>query len=666
MASEVGSIAVRVGADITELKKGFADASSTVSSFASKAGTQLRGTADSLVKLGAAAAAAGAAVMVALYTDAAKSIDSQAKLAQALGGTIGGLRAAQMAAGDAGVSNEELATTLVKLNQKLGDAERGTGRAFNALQTLGLSARDLSGLDVDQKMIAISSKVKDLGMSSQQAAVLLRDLGIRNENLANLMRNGAEAIQAQVKEVKDLGLNLSMVDAAKVEAANDALGIFGDVFTAIQDKIAVTAAPYLTVLSEKFREAAIESGGFKDLIKTVIDTLIAGFGKAADVIQGLRVVLKGVELIMAGFRGAAISLAEVVATAFTTMYDSAVSNVNFIIQKINEITGSNIANVDTISDSAFMDGLHKMGDEARTQVAVVRTELHSLAMQELPSDKIKKFMSEVEAASNSAAKATVAARASVGGGGVDTGNAEQQKKFKESMDSWNKKNEQELEAIKNRYMTESELIRQHNEEMALIGDEFNAAKFDSEEQWRSIREQSEAEHLARLTEMNRSAYDGMQGLIETRWGKAAASTAGAMKSILGTMATQSRKAFEISKAWAIGDALISTYQGIAKGVSKGFAGIPEVAWAAATGFAQVSAIKNQSYGGAGGAAASGGGTPGTAPNPVGVGGQTSQGQTTTYRVEGMSSGQWLSSDMMVQMLSQMEKDGAFRGKLSFA
>jgi hypothetical protein len=40
------------------------------------------------------------------------------------------------------------------------------------------------------------------------------------------------------------------------------------------------------------------------------------------------------QLIMAGFNGAAISLAEIVASAFTTMYDSAVSNVNFIIQKI--------------------------------------------------------------------------------------------------------------------------------------------------------------------------------------------------------------------------------------------------------------------------------------------------------------------------------------------
>ena len=157
--------------------------------------------------------------------------------------------------------------------------------------------------------------------------------------------------------------------------------------------------------------------------------------------------------------------------------------------------------------------------------------------------------------------------------------------------------------------------------MGVIGDDFDASKFESEGQWRSIREQAEAEHLDRMTSLNRQAYDGIAGIIEQKWGKGAATTATAFKSILGTMATGSRKAFEISKAWALSDALVSTYQGIAAGVKLGYpAAIPAVAAAAATGFAQVSAIRSQSFGGAGGAAASGGGMQAVAPNPVNVGG----------------------------------------------
>lgn len=622
MAETVGDIAIRVGADITELKKGFADASDSVGKFASKAGAQLRSSTNDIVKMGAAAAAAGAAVLTALYVDAAKSIDAQAKLAQALNGTIGGLRAAEMAAGDAGVSSDELNNSLVKLNQRLGEAERGSGAAYDALNAMGLSAKSLSGLDVDQKLTVIADRVKSLGLSSSQTAVLMKDLGIRNENLANLMRQGGDAIREQSQEVKDLGLNLSAVDAAKIEMANDALGIFGDVLTGIQDQIAVTAAPYITVLSEKFREAAIESGGFKNIIKSVIDTALSGFGKVGDVIQGLRVVIKGVELILVSFKGAVITLAEIVASSFTMMYDSAAQNVNFIIEKINSITGSEIEKVGTISDSQFMTELRQMGSEARDQVIQVRSEMHNLAMQEMPSDRIKDFMKEVEEASTKAAEATVQARAAVGGNDSVSTSKTDKKKEEDLL----KKQEAELEAIKNRYITEEELERQHREEMAIIGEEFDAAKFETEEQWRSIREQAEAEHLARMTDLNRSAYEGIQNILESKWGSAVASTAGAMKSMLGTMATGSRKAFEASKAWAMADALISTYQGIAAGVKLGWPlAIPAVAWAAATGFAQVSAIKNQSFGGAGGAAASGAGTPATAPNPIGVGGQASGG-----------------------------------------
>jgi hypothetical protein len=105
------------------------------------------------------------------------------------------------------------------------------------------------------------------------------------------------------------------------------------------------------------------------------------------------------------------------------------------------------------------------------------------------------------------------------------------------------------------------------------------------------------------------------------WGIAARDTGRAMQNIVQTMSTGSRQAFKIAKAWALADAIISTAQGIVKGVALGFPyAIPAVAWAAATGYAQITAIKNQSFGGGGGAAASGGGTPGVAPNPVGVGG----------------------------------------------
>lgn len=665
----LGNLFVTIGAKTQGLDDGAKKSESTLNSLQKS----MRSVIGSAALLGGAAVTAGAAIIANLVNTGRLAIDTQAKLAQALDGTIGGLRATEMAAGDAGVATEELYAIAAKLNSRLGEATGQTGAAYDALTKLGLSAEALIGLDIDQRFAAIADAMRTMNLSGAEAQDIMRDLGVRNENLANLMRQGGDAFRAQAEEVRALGLNLSMVDAAQVEMANDSLGIFGDVLTAIQDRLAVTAAPYITALSEKFREAAIESNGFKSTIQSTVETILKGFGFVGDVVRGLHVTIKGLEVVMAGFNAAAASAFEAVLSAGTQMFDGLLYVGNRVIASINQQWGTELDFADYVSDSKFMDGIHKLGDESRTILSATRDELSALAMQDMPSDKINKFMDEVARKSQETAAKVVESRQKItggmGGGGVDTGDKKQQEQFKKDMEAWNAKNAAELDAVKQRYVTEEQLLAEHRELMLVIGDEWDQTKFETEEQWRSIREQAEAEHLGRMTELNRSAYEGIASVIQSNWGKSAASTAGAIKSIIGTMATGSRKAFEISKAWALADALISTYQGIAAGVKLGWPmGIPAVAWAAATGFAQVSAIKNQSFGGAGGAAASGNGAPATAPNPVGVGGSTDQGGGSggTYRFEGLSAGSFVSSDMVIEMLKQAQKDGALRGQIEFA
>lgn len=86
-----------------------------------------------------------------------------------------------------------------------------------------------------------------------------------------------------------------------------------------------------------------------------------------------------------------------------------------------------------------------------------------------------------------------------------------------------------------------------------------------------------------------------------------------MGQILGNMSTlmntESRKMFEIGKAAGIANAIISTYTGASKALELGWPLGPIAAAAiTAKGFAQVSAIRSQSFGGggSGGGAAAGG------------------------------------------------------------
>lgn len=661
----LGNLFVTIGAKTVDLDKGLLRTEVTLKNTVKA----MRYTVNAAGLLGVAAGAAGAALIAGLVNSGRLAIDQQAKLATALGGTIGGLRALDMAAGDAGVSSEELNSEIVKLNQRMGEAIRNGGASKKVFDQLGVSADYLATLDVDERMAVISDRMRELNVSSSEAASMMRDLGIRNENLVTMMRQGGDAIRAQAQEVRDLGLNLSMVDAAQVEAANDSLGIFGDVLTGIKDRLAVAAAPYITALSEKFREAAIDSEGFKGEIEAVINTIMKGFGKAADVIQGLRVVFKGVQLVAQGFGAAVLSIVNFSWSAIAKFIDGIIWGVNKAIGALNKLPKVDIAPVDTVSDSEFMKALDGMAESARDSVVETAKELNNLALQPLPSTQIERFLADVAEKSRANAEQIVKERNAIlsGQGDGEEFNLGGEDPFGEvgsqakMIEQYWKDQQMMLDAVKNRYMTEQELERQHRETMAIIGEEFDATRFESEQQWASVREQAQEEHWNRMQEIANGGYQGIAALAHKQWGNVGAKTANAMKSIVDTTAQGSRKAFEIQKAWGIADALISTYMGIAKGVSKGFAGIPEIIWATATGFAQVAAIRSQSFNGGGGAssaASAGSAAPAPAAQAPATGGGSGDTGGAVVTLAGIRPDQLYDGRHMISVLNEAIENGA--------
>jgi hypothetical protein len=662
----LGNLFVTIGAKTEGLDKG--------SEASRKKLDQLRGSMNTTIKTGAllaaSAAAAGATLITSLVNSGRLAIDNQAKLAIALNGTIGGVRALEMAAGDAGVEYGELSSQLVKFNSRIGEAQRGSGAAYEALNRLGLSADYLSSLDVDKRMEVIADRVRDLGLSSTQAAAEMRDLGIRNENLVTMMRQGGDAIREQAGEVRALGLNLSMVDAQQVIAANNAIGDLGDILTGVKDQLAVASAPYLTVIAEKIRQAAVDSGGFKDEIEAVINTIIRGFGKAGDVIQGLRVVFKGVEVVARGFAAATMTALELVTQGIHKLIGDSISGTRELGNAIKFIPGAAGAvgsALAAIPDFSF-DSISDSAEGLRQGLILAQGELQQLAMQELPSSKIEAFLADVAKKSRENAEQIVAERAAIlSQGEFDPqgfnleGDAFGEVGGQSAMiDAHRSEQEQMLESLKNRYITEEELERQHREVMAVIGEEYDASRFASEEQWASVREQAQSDHWARLQEIANGGYQGIQALAHKAWGKVGAETAGAFQSILGTMAQGSRKAFEISKAWAIADALISTFQGIAAGVKLGWPmAIPAVAWAAATGFAQVSAIQSQGFnGGGGGSRSVSSAPPASAPQQQAGGGGGGTGGGAVIALTGIDPNSWYDGRQIIAAVNQAQESGA--------
>jgi len=256
---------VIIGADTSRLEAGLSRARRGITLFA-----------------GAAGAALGAvtAGLTALTVRSMGTIDAQAKLARALGGTTAAVQAMDRAANRAGVGQGEFASAAAGLNRRLGEIIVTGSGAEDTFRALGLTAQQLAGMDVDERFASIADAMRRAGMSSQQMAYHLRQLGVRQANVIQLLQQGGDDIRASRRAVEEFGVAVSEVDAAAIERANDAIADIGLVFTGIGNQLAVTIAPLLERMAVRFTDLAREGGA----VRTAIDRLVEGFGRLAEVV----------------------------------------------------------------------------------------------------------------------------------------------------------------------------------------------------------------------------------------------------------------------------------------------------------------------------------------------------------------------------------------------
>jgi hypothetical protein len=246
-------------------------------------GREMKSNIVTAAKFGAAFAAAGAALTIGLTVKGLAAVDAQAKLARQIGGTIDGLRATQIAASDAGIGIGIMNDATEKLNQRIGEAQRGTGTAAASFERLGLSADALGEMDVDARMAAIADRMQELELSTSSAADELRQMGIRNGELVNLMLQGGDAIRGARVELVELGLSLSDIDAAKVELANDAFSRIGLTIEGVSQRLAVEFAHTITAVSEQMiKEFTRGSGSLGEGIENAVDIGVEAFADFLD------------------------------------------------------------------------------------------------------------------------------------------------------------------------------------------------------------------------------------------------------------------------------------------------------------------------------------------------------------------------------------------------
>lgn len=279
------TVTIRMDADsarlVAELQKAERAAKGTFSNITREAQQMAAGAAAAAAAAGVAAAAAAAALAAQSF----KSIDALAKTADRLGMATQAMKTFQVAADLAGVSQETLEKSLLKQQKALAGAVDGNGELRRTFQELGVDARAVMDLPVDQQFDAIAAALENVDNVTRRNALAMEVWGARGIEMVNLGQQGTQSIGELRQTLEDMNVTVSRFDAAKIEQANDAVSLAARGLEGVGNSIAIAVAPIVQGLAEEFVEVARRTNGFRETIETAMTVAVRVIGAVADVVH---------------------------------------------------------------------------------------------------------------------------------------------------------------------------------------------------------------------------------------------------------------------------------------------------------------------------------------------------------------------------------------------
>ncbi|MGN5866875.1 phage tail tape measure protein [Pseudomonas aeruginosa] len=430
------------------------------------------------IALGAGATAAATA-LVLVVNKQRDLIDQQAKAAQMLDTTYTSLANLGRAGELGGVGMEKIEAASRQLNLNIGRAIGGTKAQAEAFERLGLSAQDVYELPLDQRIATINQALRDNVQASERASVAADIYGAKNAKAIQQLDPGTIAEAA--RQVELFGLNLSDVDAAKVEMANDALSTFGQLGDGIGKQLTVELAPILMAIGDEFLRSAEQAGGIGSAVENSVDKAIAALAFVMDAADGVK--------------RSFLIITDIIIGALVTAQFHVQGLVAAMIDGLNLIPGIEI---DT-------SGLRESADLARNIAAEAAANIQDTLNRPMAGAAFKQFVADARAAGEAAAEATIAGRELVAQSG-------QQEAGKEA-EAAAKKLQSAYETVEQSYQRQIALIntevdkRKDATEVAKLQFEIESGKLVGINAEQQKRLNSLAEELDRLKQLKQANED---------------------------------------------------------------------------------------------------------------------------------------------------------------
>lgn len=230
------------------------------------------------------AAVAGAAGFGYMVKSSLEATDALAKTASKIGTTTEALGALRYAANLSGVETTTLDMAMQRFTRRLSEAVKGTGEAKGALQELGINAREISQLPLDQRMAVLADAFGNVSNETDKLRLAFKLFDSEGVALVNMLNNGSDGLQAMFKDAEMLGLIMSSNAAKGVEQASDSLYRMGRVAIGVRDSFVAGIAPAIKLVSDNIvtlvKEAVESKGGFQEFSKFLVNAFL-------DIVQSL-------------------------------------------------------------------------------------------------------------------------------------------------------------------------------------------------------------------------------------------------------------------------------------------------------------------------------------------------------------------------------------------
>ena len=583
---------------------------------------------------GVAAAAAFGAAMVKAGLDSA---DSQAKLAQSLRTTTESLSVMKRAGDLSGVSMDGVAQATKDLQRRLSQAATAGGPVADALTKIHLSASELMALPLDQRISTINTALNKYTTESEKAAVAGQLFG--EEGSLAMLRISPETIKQASEEVNRFGVALDSIDAKMIENANDTLSQISLAFNGLSQQMAADFAPILQAVTNELMASVDELGGMGKVSEKVFTYVMKGAGFVGDAFRGWQLIFKSLELALYGLRFVTAKVMEGISGFIDDTINDAKSNINVLIDGMNNLPGVNIDKL-IVGKSAATEFFENFATQAAADIKTVKDDLINLSKEPLPSQTLEKWSSNVVETARRTAEEAVKVQSEIMSQPIEQAS--------KPIDT--QKLSDSLSAVVQSLQTENEQIDQMYLERANIIDQAYANGLLSQTAYHEQSTRNEEDYNKKMKTIDEASFNTKMQLLSSAFGN-----------IATLMQTENKGLFEVGKVAAIAQATVDGISATISSYKAGAAiggpiiGATFAATAALATGVQISKIAATNYGGGGNVSAPPAGTTGSGQQSIAQSAnqQAQNLGSGTLTVQGLDSGALFTGDVVAGLAERI-------------